>query len=193
MANLVERLRGFVLTASELKDQTDWSDQLVEDYLSLIDNIFEITDEVDNGTANTINLEQLIASNQAFISKLHSRINTFSDDIRGNAGQIAINKANIAKNVLDILNNLQLIASVDALLQKTRSSQNNLNKVFDDQIGLRETAATGVVSGGAVTQNTPTTIDIDFGDGEIVDGYIYRSQRACSNQHNMAYCYWHDG
>jgi len=41
---------------------------------------------------------------------------------------------------------------------------------------LRETAATGVISGGAVTQNTATTIDADFGDGEIVDGYTERRE-----------------
>jgi len=52
-------------------------------------------------------------------------------------------------NTGDVSNSQQLIASLDAMLAKHRASQNNLNKEFDDQIGLRETAATGVVSGGA--------------------------------------------
>jgi len=202
MGHLLQRLRGFVLSAIEVKELTGWDDQMVEDYLSLIDNIFEITAEVEKGSGSSIKSEQLIANNQAFISKLHSRVNAVDKQADDNADAIIdnlqliasinafvsklhsrVNKfdAVIADNTQGSLNNTQLIAGIDALLQKTRSSQNNLNKVFDEQIGLRETAATGVVEGGAVTPNTATTIDVAFGDGEIVDGYTDRREPVRDN------------
>ena len=45
---------------------------------------------------------------------------------------------------------------------------------FDEQIGLRETAATGVIEGGLMTEATISTIDITAGSGEIIDGYTDR-------------------
>lgn len=50
----------------------------------------------------------------------------------------------------------------------------NQGYLLDQDIGIRETAATGLVSGGIVTQNTATTIDITLGEGEIVNGYTDR-------------------
>lgn len=47
---------------------------------------------------------------------------------------------------------------------------------MDDQIGLRETAATGTIIGGNLAQASDTTIDILFGKGEIVDGYTDRTR-----------------
>ena len=49
--------------------------------------------------------------------------------------------------------------------------QQSLNVVLDEQVALRETAATGIVSGGLLTIASPTTVDISAGEGEIVDGY----------------------
>lgn len=48
----VNRLRGLVLSASEIKNLTDWPDALVEDYLNIIENIITLANEID--TKNNI-------------------------------------------------------------------------------------------------------------------------------------------
>jgi hypothetical protein len=42
-----QRLRGLVLSASELKTMTQWPDALVEDYLNLLDNFITIANLLD--------------------------------------------------------------------------------------------------------------------------------------------------
>lgn len=42
-----QRLRGLILSASELKAMTGWPDALVEDYLNLLDNLIIISDLLD--------------------------------------------------------------------------------------------------------------------------------------------------
>ena len=49
---IISRLRGLVLSASEIKNLTDWPDALVEDYLNILDNILLLADEID--TKNNI-------------------------------------------------------------------------------------------------------------------------------------------
>jgi hypothetical protein len=118
--------------------------------------------------------EQLISASNALISKLHSRTNQLDLDTSDNA-------QDIIANTLEIEQNLQLLSSINALVEKTRSSQSSLNRVFDEQIGLRETAATGLVSGGIVFPATATTVDVNSGDGEIVDGYTDRRDPTAIN------------
>ena len=48
----VNRLRGLILSASEIKNLTDWPDALIEDYLNILDNIITLADEID--TKNNI-------------------------------------------------------------------------------------------------------------------------------------------
>ena len=43
----VERLRGLVLSAAEIKDLTGWPGPMVEDYLNIIDNLIEIANLLD--------------------------------------------------------------------------------------------------------------------------------------------------
>lgn len=43
----INKLRGLVLSASEIKNLTDWPDALVEDYLNIIDNIITIAGLLD--------------------------------------------------------------------------------------------------------------------------------------------------
>jgi len=45
---------------------------------------------------------------------------------------------------------------------------------FDIQIALRETAATGLITGGIVTAAAGTTVNVSAGEGEIIDGYTAR-------------------
>lgn len=44
----VDKLRGLVLSAVELREMTDWPEALIEDYLNLIDNLLTIAQDVDN-------------------------------------------------------------------------------------------------------------------------------------------------
>jgi len=46
----------------------------------------------------------------------------------------------------------------------------------DEQIALRETAATGLAVGGELVQADPTHINVNAGSGEIVDGYTDRKE-----------------
>lgn len=43
----ISRLRGLVLSASEIKGLTDWPDALVEDYLNILDNIITLANLLD--------------------------------------------------------------------------------------------------------------------------------------------------
>lgn len=49
MANttVVDKLRGLALSAADLRILTNWSDPVIEDYLSLVDNIINIAETVD--------------------------------------------------------------------------------------------------------------------------------------------------
>lgn len=43
----IERLRGLVLSANDLKALTNWPDALIEDYLNIVDNLITITNLLD--------------------------------------------------------------------------------------------------------------------------------------------------
>ena len=43
----IERLRGLVLSANDLKGLTDWPDALIEDYLNIVDNLITIANLLD--------------------------------------------------------------------------------------------------------------------------------------------------
>lgn len=43
----VQRLRGLVLDATELRRMTDWPPALIEDYLNILDNIILLADLID--------------------------------------------------------------------------------------------------------------------------------------------------
>jgi hypothetical protein len=45
-----QSLRGLVLSAAELQQMTNWPDALIEDYLSLIDNLVVISEVVNQKT-----------------------------------------------------------------------------------------------------------------------------------------------
>lgn len=164
MGDLITRINGLVLSATEVAQMTGWPPAMVEDYLNILRNIIEITDEVDNGSLDIADIKQLISDNSAAISKLHSRANKAVDAIGDNTDLIAGNT--------ELINQLYSINS--ASISKLTSRINNTFKVFDEQIGLRETAATGLVSDGTVFPATATTIDVNAGTGEIVDGYTDR-------------------
>lgn len=43
----IQRLRGLVLSATELKAMTQWPDALIEDYLNILDNIITLANLID--------------------------------------------------------------------------------------------------------------------------------------------------
>ena len=47
MADTVEQLRGLVLSATELREMTDWPDALIEDYLNLLNNFITLAEIID--------------------------------------------------------------------------------------------------------------------------------------------------
>jgi len=50
----IQRLRGLVLSANDLKTLTDWPDALIEDYLSIIDGLALLADLVDTNIDKNI-------------------------------------------------------------------------------------------------------------------------------------------
>jgi hypothetical protein len=46
----VERLRGLILSAQDLRSLTDWPDALIEDYLNILDNLITISNLSDTET-----------------------------------------------------------------------------------------------------------------------------------------------
>lgn len=53
-SSIEERLRGLVLSASELKRLTDWPDAIVEDYLNLLSNVVTIVEFIDTELSDSI-------------------------------------------------------------------------------------------------------------------------------------------
>ena len=47
--SLVQRLRGLILSAVDLRQLTDWEASIIEDYLNIVDNIVQIATTVDIG------------------------------------------------------------------------------------------------------------------------------------------------
>ena len=64
MANIGRNLRGLVLSASELKEMTDWPEALIEDYLNIIDNLINVAGAVDekNDFLKTVNTVTFLMS-----------------------------------------------------------------------------------------------------------------------------------
>jgi len=62
-----------------------------------------------------------------------------------------------------------------------KDNQHDLNILFDEQIGLREVASTGVVEGGTVIKATASQFNVAAGSGEIVDGYTDRREPTRKN------------
>jgi len=56
----IERLRGLILSANDLKALSDWPDALIEDYLNIVDNLILLANTLDVETDK--NLESLIYS-----------------------------------------------------------------------------------------------------------------------------------
>lgn len=56
----IERLRGLMLSANDLRALTDWPDALIEDYLNILDNLILLANVLDVETDK--NLEALIYS-----------------------------------------------------------------------------------------------------------------------------------
>lgn len=60
MASTSSQLRGLVLSASEIRELTGWSDAMVEDYLNILSNLITLADSIDaisvtDGVAETLN------------------------------------------------------------------------------------------------------------------------------------------
>ena len=47
MVSTAQQLRGLVLNAIELKELNGWKDEMVEDYLNIINNLITLADEID--------------------------------------------------------------------------------------------------------------------------------------------------
>ena len=56
----IERLKGLILSAKDLRELTDWPGALIEDYLNILDNLILLADTLDVETDK--NLETLIYS-----------------------------------------------------------------------------------------------------------------------------------
>lgn len=86
------KLRGLVLAAEEVRRETGWSDPMVEDYLSFLENIVTVAEEVervdaDEPLAQDINrarigqLSRLIVSLQDEIADLEQTVITLTDKL----------------------------------------------------------------------------------------------------------------
>lgn len=51
ISSTVERLRGLVLSAFELRNMMRWPETMIEDYLSLFDSILSLAQDIDTGSS----------------------------------------------------------------------------------------------------------------------------------------------
>lgn len=79
MGELLNRLNSLVLSATEVRDLTGWSDPMIEDYLNILRNILEITEVVESETNGSDESKQLLTENSALISKLYARVNRLDE------------------------------------------------------------------------------------------------------------------
>lgn len=47
--SLALRLRGLILSSADLQQLTDWKEQIIEDYLNIVDNITQVAVSIDVG------------------------------------------------------------------------------------------------------------------------------------------------
>ena len=83
MASVEEQLRNSVLSAENIRELTrsadnpnGWPDQLILDYLTIIQNLIELASNLDVNIADVTNNSQLIAPLYSAISKIQSKIKT---------------------------------------------------------------------------------------------------------------------
>lgn len=58
----VNLLRGLILSAQELKQISGWSDALIEDYLTIIDNLITLAGEIDDKSSILKNVTVVTSS-----------------------------------------------------------------------------------------------------------------------------------
>ena len=47
MANTVEKINSLILSATEIKQMTDWPDAMIEEWLTILRNLINIAQDVD--------------------------------------------------------------------------------------------------------------------------------------------------
>ena len=146
--------------------------------VTIYSNSLGTTDKIDFGTDVGIAFQDIVAF----------RLNGLSESIVDNLTDLDDTPADYITAALNILrvNGLESATefvplTADIVLFDTTVTGDpsilNVQEIIDfqdDQIGLRETASTGVTSGGSVSQDTGSTVNISAGTGEIVDGYSDR-------------------
>lgn len=79
MANTRSKLQRLVLSATEIRSETGWSDAMTEDYLNILNDLITLSDTIDNSDANAAALikrnEELIQSVAAEVRKVFSQLN----------------------------------------------------------------------------------------------------------------------
>ncbi len=133
MANTAEELRGLLLSAEELKNLEDWSDVVIEDYLSLFENLITLATAIDSESEDLSNVNQQISSLNGRVGKLKAMIGRVEID---NA-QIVTNTNNITINIDEIKNINQIISVFSGTINKNRARTNNILNKIEDLIQLQ--------------------------------------------------------
>jgi len=60
-----QRLRGLILSAAELQQLTDWPDALIEDYLTILENLILLAGEID--TKNNIIKNTILVTTSPYV------------------------------------------------------------------------------------------------------------------------------
>lgn len=124
MASTVTQLQRLILTAQEVKEETGWSWEMVEDYVNILRDLVLLAESID---ANINNLESSLqqnANNEALIAFVRSRINTLGDMIEASSVQetpVTVNYTTVGNEVV-VCNNVAPITITLNLLPKELES-----------------------------------------------------------------------
>ena len=83
--NTIERLRRLVLSAADLRSLTDWPDQLIEDYLGILEDLITLASLIDIDIDAIAENASLIETIQAQAAQNRARSNDLkraTDDLR---------------------------------------------------------------------------------------------------------------
>jgi len=75
MASVLSQLESLVLSAVELREATDWTDQVIEDYLNIIRNLSLLAESSDSTQAQIDTLVIFVNDINQFLSGVNSESN----------------------------------------------------------------------------------------------------------------------
>ena len=125
-----EELKGFYFSAAELKALTDWPDALIEDYLTISENIINIVNKIDATIDDMQDVAPLAASVNRIKAQHNFLLKTRADisSLAASVNRIKAQHDRLSKSRLDTADLVASVNRINGLLGKAVSRLMNIEQ-----------------------------------------------------------------